>query len=144
MPDEVVKPGRITLAEQRLVDSIFAFALELTSGRVPGFENYKVQRSIEYDHILQATDFPVTADVMKEFKKFVVAKPVFKVTPEQLEKMRPFVERQLRYDLATAAYGTTTALQVINEKDPQIARAVDAMPRARELAQAARRARARS
>ena len=144
MPDEIVKPGRITLAEQRLIDSIFAFALELTSGRVPGFENYKVQRPIEYDHILQPTDFPITADLVKEFKKFVVAKPVFKVTPEQLEKARPFVERQLRYDLATAAYGTTTALQVINEKDPQIARAVDAMPRARELAQAARRARARS
>ena len=144
MPDEVVKPGRVTLAEQRLADSIFAFALELTTGRVPGFENYKVQRPIEYDHILQPTDFPITDEVMKEFKKFVVAKPVFKVTPEQLEKVRPFVERQLRYELATAAYGSTTALQVINEKDPQIARAVDAMPRARELAQAARRARARS
>lgn len=144
MPDEVVKPGRITLAEQRLVDSIFAFALELTSGRVSGFESYKVQRPIEYDHILLPTDFPVTEAVMKEFKKFVAAKPVFKVTAEQLEKSRPFVERQLRYDLTTAAYGTTTALQVINEKDPQIARAVDAMPRARELAQAARRARARS
>ena len=144
MPDEVVKPGRVTLAEQRLVDSIFAFALELTSGRVAGFEDYKVQRPIEYDHILQPTDFPVNEAVIKEFKKFVTAKSVFKVTPEQLEKARPFVERQLRYELATAAYGTTTALQVINEKDPQIARAVDAMPRARELAQAARRARARS
>ena len=144
MPDEIVKPGRVTLAEQRLVDSIFAFALELTSGRVAGFEDYKVQRPIEYDHILKPTDFPVTEAVIKEFKKFVTAKSVFKVTPEQLEKARSFVERQLRYELATAAYGTTTALQVINEKDPQIARAVDAMPRARELAQAARRARARS
>jgi hypothetical protein len=36
------------------------------------------------------------------------------------------------------------ALQVFNESDPQIARAVDAMPRARELALTARRARARS
>lgn len=144
MPDEVVKPGRVTPAEQRLIDSIFGFALELTTGRVAGFEDYKVQRGIEYDHVLQSTDFPVTDALMKEFKRFVVSKPVYKVTPEQLEKMRPFVERQLRYDLATAAYGTTTALQVINEKDPQISRAVDAMPRARELAQAASRARARS
>ncbi len=144
MPDEVVKPGKITPAEQRLIDSIFAFALELTTGRVAGFEDYKVQRAIEYEHDLQATDFPVTDALIKEFKRFVTAKPIYKVTPDQLEKARPFVERQLRYDLATAAYGTTTALQVINEKDPQISRAVDAMPRARELAQAARRARARS
>jgi carboxyl-terminal processing protease len=143
-PDEVVKPGRITPAEARLSDSIFAFAMELTNGRVAGFENYKVAPGIDYEHELLPTDFPITDAVMKEFKRFVTAKTVFKVTPEQLEKARPFVERQLRYDLATAAYGTTTALQVINEKDPQIARAVDAMPRARELAQAARRARART
>ena len=143
-PDEVVKPGRITPAEARLSDSIFAFAMELTSGRVPGFESYKVPQGIDYDHDLLPTDFPVTEGVIKEFKRFVAAKPIYKVTPEQLEKLRSFVERQLRYELTTAAYGTTTALQVINEQDPQIARAVDAMPRARELAQAARRARART
>jgi carboxyl-terminal processing protease len=143
MPDEIVKPIRFTPAEVRLVDSIFAFALELTSGRVSGFENYKVATGIDYGHDLQPTDFPVTEPLLKEFKKFVAAKPVFKVTPEQLDKARSFVERQLRLELTTAAYGTTTASQVNNERDPQIARAVDAMPRARELAQAARRARAR-
>lgn len=143
-PDEIAKPGKITLAENRLADPILAFALELTTGRVAGFENYKIQRAIEYGHDLQATDYPVTDALFKEFKRFVAGKPVFKVTPEQLDRMRPFVERQLRYELATAAYGSMAALQVFNESDPQIARAVDAMPRARELALAARRARARS
>src|SRR6185295_654974 len=142
-PDEVAKPTRITLAENHLVDPIFAFVLELTTGRVAGFENYKVQRAIEYNHDLQATDFPVTEALFKELKRFVAAKPVFKATPDQLDRMRPFVERQLRYDLATAAYGSVAALQVFNDGDPQISRAVDAMPRARELALAARRARAR-
>ena len=143
-PDEIVKPTRVTLSEVRLTDSIFAFALELTNGRVAGLENYKVMRGIDYGHDLLATDFPVTEAVMKEFKRFVTTNSVFKVTPDQIEKARPFVERQLRFDLTTAAYGTTTASQVINERDPQIARAVEAMPRARELALAARRARART
>jgi carboxyl-terminal processing protease len=143
-PDEIAKPGKITAAEARLGDSIFAFALELTTGRVAGFENYKVQRSIEYGHDLQAADFPITEALFTEFKRFVASKAVFKVTPEQLERARPFVERQLRYDVTTAAYGTMAALQVFNVSDPQIARAVEAMPRARELALAARRARARS
>jgi carboxyl-terminal processing protease len=143
-PDEIAKPTRITPAEARLANSIFAFALELATGRVAGFENYKIQRAIEYNHDLQATDFPVTDAVFKELKRFVAAKSVFKVTPEQLERARPFVERQLRFELATAAYGATAAVQVFNESDPQIARAVDAMPRARELALSARRARARS
>jgi carboxyl-terminal processing protease len=140
-PDEVAKPTRVTFAEGRLADPIFAFALELTTGRVAGFEKYKVQRPIEYDHDLQATDFPITDAVFKEFKRFVASKPAFKTTPEQLDRMRSFVERQLRFELATAAYGSVAALQVFNETDPQIARAVDAMPRARELALAARRAR---
>ena len=39
--------------------------------------------------------------------------------------------------MLSAAYGYRTATQVFNDADPQIARAVDAMPRARELAQAA-------
>jgi carboxyl-terminal processing protease len=143
-PDEIAKPTKITLAENRLVDPIFAFALELTTGRVAGFENYKVQRAIEYEHNLQSTDFPVTEALLKEFRRFVIGKPEFKVTPEQLDRLRPFVERQLRFDLATAAYGSVAAVQVFNESDPQIARAVEAMPRARELALAARRARARS
>jgi carboxyl-terminal processing protease len=143
-PDEIAKPIKFTIAEGRLADPIFAFALELTTGRVAGFEKYKIQSPIEYNHDLQSTDYPVTDEVFKEFKRFVAAKAVFKVTPDQLDRMRPFVERQLRYELATAAYGSVAALQVFNVSDPQIARAVDAMPRARELALAARRARARS
>jgi carboxyl-terminal processing protease len=143
-PDEIAKPGRITPAEARLANSVFAFALELAMGRVAGFENYKVQPKIEFNHDLQASDFPVTDAVFKEFKRFVGANPQYKATPEQLERSRAFVERQLRFELATAAYGSLAATQVFNESDPQLAKAVDAMPRARELALAARRARARS
>ncbi|MGI8837366.1 MAG: S41 family peptidase [Pyrinomonadaceae bacterium] len=142
-PDEMVKPGKITPSEARLSDAIFAFALELTTGRIAGFENYKVQRAIQFEHDLLPTDFPVTDALHKEFKQFVAGKPAFKVTTEQLDRARPFVERQLRYELTTAAFGTVSALQVFNHSDPQIAHAVAAMPRARELALAARRARAR-
>lgn len=143
-PDEVAKPAKITPAEAKLSDSIFAFALELATGRVAGFEAYKIQKPIEFRHDLKATDFPVTDALFKELKRFVASKPEYKATPEQLDRSRAFVERQLRFELSTAAYGMMAALQVLNESDPQIARAVDALPRARELAQAARRAKART
>ncbi len=143
-PDEVAKPGTISANERHLRDSIFAFALELTTGRVAGFEAYKVQRPIEFQHELQADDFPVTDALFKALKEFAASKPIFKATPEQFERSRQFAERQLRYNVLSAAYGYRTATQVFNEGDPQIARAVDAMPRARELALAANRARARS
>lgn len=142
-PDEVVKPGTISVGERQLRDVLFAFSLELTTGRIPGFETYKVQRAIEFDHELVTDDYPVTDTLFKELKKFAAAKPNYKATPEQLDKLRGFAEMQLRYNLLSAAYGYRTATQVFNDSDPQISRAVDAMPRARELAQAASRARAR-
>ena len=142
-PDEVVKPGTISAAERHLRDITFAFALELTAGRVPGFEEYKVQRGIDFDHDLADEDYPVTDALFRELKKFATNKSGFKVTADQLDKSRTFAERQLRYNVLSAAYGYRTATQVFNDADPQIARAVDAMPRARELALAASRARAR-
>ena len=142
-PDEIVKPGTISAAERHLRDVLFAFSLDLTSGRVQSFEDYKVQRAIEFDHDLADGDYPVTDALFRELKKYAASKPVFKVTPDQLDKSRTFAERQLRYNILSAAYGYRTATQVFNDGDPQIARAVDAMPRARELALAASRARAR-
>jgi carboxyl-terminal processing protease len=142
-PDEVVKPGLITAGERHLRDLLFAFSLELTTGRVAGFDSYKIQRAIEFDHELANEDYPVTDALFTALKKFAASKPVFKVTADQLDKSRTFAERQLRYNVLSAAYGYRTATQVFNEADPQIARAVDVMPRARELALAASRARAR-
>ena len=142
-PDEVVKPGTISAAERHLRDVIFSFSLELTNGRIAGFDTYKVQRAIEFDHDLDADDYPVTDPLFQALKKFATAKPIFKVTPEQLERSRTFAERQLRYNVLSAAYGYRVATQVFNEGDPQVARAVDAMPRARELAVAASRVKPR-
>ncbi|HEX8650936.1 MAG TPA: S41 family peptidase [Pyrinomonadaceae bacterium] len=139
-PDETVEPRVITPAQQRLMDPVFAFALEVTSGRIRGFDDYKVQSPIDFSRDLKATDYPVTDALYKAFKEFVSNKTSYKVPAAQADRERAFIERQLRYDLATAAYGTVTAFQVFNVDDPQIARAVDVLPRARELALAARRA----
>ncbi|HYE66680.1 MAG TPA: S41 family peptidase [Pyrinomonadaceae bacterium] len=141
LPDEIVGPRLITPAQRRLMDPVFAFALDLVRGRVKGFEAYQVQRPIEYDRDLKATDFPVTDALYHAFKDYAVNKRSYKLTGTQLDKERAFITRQLRYDLATAAYGTTTAFQVFNADDPQIGRAIDLLPRARELARAARLAR---
>ena len=142
-PDEVVKPGRITAAEAHLRDVVFAFSLELTNGRVPGFANYKIQRAIDFEHDLAPEDYPVTDALFSELKKFAASKPAYKATADQLDRARTFSERQLRYNVLSAAYGYRIATQVFNDADPQIARGVDAMPRARELALAASRVRAR-
>ncbi len=141
MPDETVGPRIISPAQQRMTDPTFGFALELVAGRVQGFDAYKIQRPIEFGHDLKDTDFPVTDALFKAFKDFAASKPVYKVTAAQMDKERAYIERQLRYELATAAYGSITAFQVFNADDPQIIRAIDLMPRARDLALTAKQAR---
>ncbi len=140
-PDEPVKPRLITVPQQRLMDPIFAFARELVSGRVAGFDTYKVQRPIDFNHDLTATDFPVDERLFKAFKDYVATRKEYKVTPTQLDRSRDFVQRQIRYDVVTAAYGTVTASQVFAVDDPQVQKAIEVLPRARELAAAALRGR---
>ena len=142
-PDETIKPVAFTRAQRRLLDSIFAFSLELAAGHVQGFDKYAVLKPIDYEHDIQATDFPMNDTVFKALKTFVAGKPQFKVSGDQLERERSFVERQLRFELSTAAYGSIGALQVFNNDDPQVARGIEVMPRAKELALAALRVQAR-
>ena len=140
-PDEAVKPRIFNPQQQRLLDPIFSFVRELVNGRIAGFESYKVQRPINFKHELKASEFPVTDELFKAFKDFVAAKGSFKMTPAQLDKNREYIARQLRYDIVTAAYGTVTATQVLVADDPQLTKAIEVLPRARELAAAAMRGR---
>jgi carboxyl-terminal processing protease len=140
-PDEIVQPRMISPAQQRLIDPVFAFALELNKGRVKNFEMYGAARPVVYNYDLKTNDFPVSDALYKAFRDFVTSKSSFKLSGARLDRERAYIERRLRHELSTAAYGTVTAYQVFNDDDPQIRRAVELLPRARELAQAARLAR---
>jgi carboxyl-terminal processing protease len=140
-PDEPVKPRLIEPAQQRLIDPIFAFVRELVNGRIKGFEDYKITRGIDYEHDIKPDEYPITDNVFKAFKTFVANDETFKLKETQLDRSRDFIARQMRYDIATAAYGTVTASQVQIVDDPQVAKAIEVLPRAKELSVAAMRGR---
>ncbi len=135
-PDEVVKPQTITAErarfQQKLNNPIFAFTLDLAFGKIKGFESYKVDRPILFEYDLKASDFPVTENLFQTFKKFAMDK--YKFSSAQIDKEREFIERTLRLEIVTAAYGSTTSLQVFNEYDNQLKRAIEFLPQARQLA----------
>lgn len=135
-PDVVIKPQTITFQqfnfETRLANPIFAFSLDLVMGRVKGFETYKVDKPIAFDYDLKATDFPVTDALYQTFKKY--AGDNFKFTAAQVDSEREYVERTLRTELVTAAYGSQTSGQVFNEYDKQLLKAVELLPQAKQLA----------
>jgi carboxyl-terminal processing protease len=140
-PDEPVKPGTITNTQFRMRDPIFFFAREMAYGRVAGLDRYKVDRPIEYGHDLDARDFPMNDMVFNAFKDFVAKDQNWKAFTPVLDQNRSYIEQQLRYQLATAAFGTVAAIQVLTKDDPQIAKAIELVPRARDLSMAATRAR---
>ena len=140
-PDETVPPDTITSAQGRLRHSIFFFARDLANGRIPGFDNYRADRAIDFDHVVEPNDFPINNEVFQAFRDYVAKDANWKGLLGTVDKNRSFVETQLRFNLATAAYGTVTAQQVLIRTDSQVAKAVEVVPRAKELAMAAMRAR---
>lgn len=143
-PDIVIKPKTITIErsrqQQKLVSPIFAFALELANGKVAGFESYKIATPIKFDYDIRQADYPVTDAVFAAFKKFAAEK--YKVPAAQADKEREFVDRTLRSELVTAAYGSQTSFQVFNEYDDQLLKAIELLPQAKQLAINAERAKA--
>ena len=137
-PDEPIKPTSLTSTQLRLRDPIFFFARDLVTGKVAGFDKYRVDRPIVFEHYIEPADFPITADVFKAFSDYVAKDANWKSLTTQLGPNRAFIETQLRFSLTTAAFGTVTAQQVLIREDPQVAKAIEVEPRARDLANLAR------
>jgi carboxyl-terminal processing protease len=134
-PDESVNPRTVNLTQRRLLSPTFAFTRELVNGRIHGFESSRIPGGINFRHEFQPEEFKVTDAMFKAFRDFVAADPSFNITPAMVDRNRAFVELELRFNLVTAAYGRVIGDRVfITTSDPQVAKAVDVLPKARDLA----------
>jgi carboxyl-terminal processing protease len=135
-PDESVGPRMMNQAQRRLLNPTFTFARELVNGRIRGFETSKNQRDIDFHHDLLGDDCKITDELFKAFKDYVASDPEYKFAAAAvLDRNRSFIELELRFNLVTAAYGRVVADRVfVTTDDPQVAKAVDVLPKARDLA----------
>jgi carboxyl-terminal processing protease len=137
-PDETVNARPTNISQRRLLSGSFVFARELVNGRIRGFESNRRPGGIDFNHELQPGEFKISEALFKAFKDFVTSDPAFKVTSAIVDRNRSFVELQLRFNIVTAAYGRVTGDRVfVTTDDPQVARAVDVLPKARDLAMSA-------
>ena len=140
-PDESINPRTMNLAQRRLLSPTFNFARELVNGRIRGFDSYRVQHDIDFTHELQPDDLRITDALFKAFKDFATSDPSLKMPDTVLDHNRSFIELELRFNIVTAAYGRIVADRVfITTDDPQVAKAVDVLPKARDLAMGGARA----
>ena len=136
-PDETVKNLNLNNTQISLLDPLFFFSRELANGRIKGFENFKTNGKIKYGQRIRPVDFVISDDLIMAFNKFAVQEWNFSTGEIQNEKS--YIKSRLRYNLATAAYGSVAANQVLIEDDLQIAKAVEVLPRAGQLAVSARK-----
>ena len=139
-PDEPIKADEITSAQLSLLDPIFQFSREVAGGRVTGLENYR-SATPSYGTRVTPSDYPISDDLMSAFITFIAKDPANRITSEMLRKATAFIKLRLRYNVVMATFGSISANQVLTENDPQVAKAVETLPAAAQLAQNAAKAR---
>jgi hypothetical protein len=122
-----------------LADPLFFFARETASGRVKNYENYKISGQIQFGHRVRPSDYPIGDELFVAFKEYVNSNTNWKISDSRLEAEKAFIKTRLRFNLAAAAFGSVAANQITVEADLQVAKALEALPRAGQLALTARK-----
>lgn len=131
-PDEVLKGDQMTREQIDLLDPLFFFSTRLVNGKIPGFE-----RRAQTSATNQAAE--IGNDAINAFLASLRNNASTASLVRFADADRAFVARRLRYNLAMATAGQIGANRSLIKSDPQINAAVLAIPRAAQLAQAARR-----
>ena len=136
-PDIEMKPLLATPVRQRIAESAFYFTRQLAAGLLPGLETYKVEK-VQYGRNARAGDFPISDRVVEAFREFVRNDILSGLTASQLDEELDFVKVRLREEIITAAFSNDAGARVLLDSDPQILRAIEALPDAKRLAESVR------
>jgi carboxyl-terminal processing protease len=118
----------------RLNEAAFFFTRQLISGEIPGLENYRVERQ-KFNQALKPEDFQINDKLVEAFRAFVARDKASGLTAENINSQLDYARTRLREELATANYSSEAGQQVLLETDPQVLKAIDALPEAAKLAQ---------
>ena len=82
--------------------------------------------------------FEVSDQIVKEFRDYL-AKHNIKYTEPDFAENQDWVKRKIKQEVFMSNYGTAEGFKVLLEADPQVEKAVDAIPQARALYENARK-----
>jgi len=136
-PDIDVKPLTFTPLRNRIAEAAFQFTRQLAAGLVPGLESYKVEK-VQYGKNAKATDYPINERVIEAFRNFVRTDTESQLTAAQLDEEIEFVKLRLREEIVTAGFSNDAGARVLLDSDPQVLRALEALPDAKRLAESVR------
>ncbi len=142
-PDVDVKPLAFSPTRNRIAEAAFQFTRRLAAGLVPGLESYKVEQ-VQYGKNPKAVDYPINDRVVEAFRNFLRVDVESQLTTAQANDDLDFVKLRLREEIVTAAFSNDAGARVLLDSDPQVLRALEALPDAKRLAEMVRTGSAQS
>jgi carboxyl-terminal processing protease len=136
-PDIEVKPPAASPVRNRIAEAAFYFTRQLAAGLISGLESYRVEKT-EYGRNPKAGDYPISDRVIEAFRNFIKTDADTGLTVAQIDAELDFVKLRLRDQIVTAAYGADAGARMLLDTDPQVLRAVEALPDAKRLAESVR------
>jgi carboxyl-terminal processing protease len=127
----------------RVRDACFEFARRLVAGQFVEFAEYAVART-QTDYRLRGGEYPISDSLLAVFRAFVREQPALQINDGRFNQNLDYIRRRIRAEVVTAAYGVETSEQLLLESDEQLMRALEQIPKARQLRDQARLFPARS
>jgi carboxyl-terminal processing protease len=129
-PDIVVATPKLTKFQELMFRNDVFFPAEQGVG---GFTRSYLGTKPTITH-----EFSVDDKVMKDFREYLAKHSVHYSEPEMADNL-DWVKRKIKQEIFMSAYGTQAGFKVLLEADPQLQKAVEAIPQARALYQNARK-----
>jgi carboxyl-terminal processing protease len=116
----------------RINEAAFYFVRQVVAGKVQGFENYKVEKQ-NYNTTVQPNDLQINDKLFEAFRNYTVSNKENGLTAENINSQVDYAKSRLREELATANYSNEAGVQVLLETDPQVLKALEAIPEAKKF-----------
>src|SRR5712691_8204696 len=142
-PDIETKPLTFSPLRNLIAEAAFQFTRQLAAGLVPGLESYKVDK-VQYGRNPKPGDYAITDRVVEALRSFVRTDTKSQLTPAQLDEGLDFVKLRLHEEIITAAFSNDAGARILLDSDPQVLRALEALPDAKRLAESVREGTSRS
>ncbi|HLM60177.1 MAG TPA: S41 family peptidase [Pyrinomonadaceae bacterium] len=116
----------------RINDAAFFFVRQLVAGQIKGFENFKVERQ-NYNQTVAPGDLQISDKMLEAFRAFITKDKENGLSAENINSQIDYARARIRQELATANYSDEAGRQVLLETDPQVLKAIEALPEAKTL-----------
>jgi carboxyl-terminal processing protease len=140
-PDKFVRPADSSPMSGILYDAAFHFVRQLVAGLMPGLREYHITATQYKTGITQddINRYPVSDKVVAAFREFISENHQFSVPDERLNSNLEYARALIRREIMTAAYGAEAGEEAFLSDDPQLRRALEVLPEAKQLADNSRR-----